>query len=155
MPAGKTVFIDSTTFLYTLDDDEAQKGIVAQGWLTTLSASRAGVTNLQVLNEVASVITRKSTRFGDRDPFFEIDAFAQFGTTPLTTTTALSARQLFQQHRYAWWDCLLLASALELGCTHFLSEDLHDGHRITRETPRSLTIINPFAHSADDILTQH
>jgi predicted nucleic acid-binding protein len=155
MRAGRTVFIDSTTFLYTLDDDEARKASVAQGWLTTLSSTRAGVTNLQVLNEVASVITRKVTRFGDRDPFFEIDAFAQFGTTPLTTAAALSARQLFQQHRYAWWDCLLIASALELGCTHFLSEDLRDGHVIAAETPRNLTIINPFAHSADDILTQN
>ena len=50
--------------------------------------------------------------------------------------------------RKRWWDCLLLASALELGCTHFLSEDLQDGQVI-----EGLTIVNPFAHTPEEILS--
>jgi predicted nucleic acid-binding protein len=49
--------------------------------------------------------------------------------------------------QYSWWDCLLLASALDLGCTHFLSDDLQDGHQIA-----GLTIIDPFAHTPQQIL---
>jgi predicted nucleic acid-binding protein len=40
----------------------------------------------------------------------------------------------------------LLASALELGCSHFLSEDLQDGQQIG-----DLTIINPFLHAPKNI----
>jgi predicted nucleic acid-binding protein len=113
------------------------------------------VTNLQVLNELISVITRKNQRFADRDPFFEADIAALFGSAPLSSDAALAARDLFLRYRYAWWDCLLLASAIELGCTHFLSEDMQDGHRISLSPEQSLTLINPFAHSPDDVFIEH
>ena len=38
------------------------------------------------------------------------------------------------------------ASAIELGCSHFLSEDLQDGHVIG-----GLTVINPFLHAPDTL----
>ena len=148
---GVKVFIDSTTFLYTFDTSEIDKGRVAQLWLERLTDDDCGVTNLQVLKEVASVATRKTGRFGG-DPFFRIDAFADFGTHPLTFETSLAARILHLNHFYSWWDCLLLASALELGCTHFLSEDLQDGQRIVAEGRQGLTIVDPFAHSPAQIL---
>ena len=152
MPGAK-VFVDSTTLLYTLDEEESQRGALAESWLKRLAIVDAGCTNLQVLNEVASVVTRKAARFRDRDPFLEIDAFAQYGSAPLTPEVALEARDIFLRYRYAWWDCLLLASALELGCTHFLSEDMQDGQRISNGRG-ALTLVNPFAHSPEHILTQ-
>lgn len=151
MPGAK-VFVDSTTFLYSIDAVERSKGRLAQSWLNSLTRNRAGMTNLQVLNEVASVITRKAARFGASDPFITIDAFATFGSAALSHESALAARQIFLRHHYSWWDCLLLASALDLGCTHFLSEDLQSGHQITDDTGRALTIIDPFAHSPEQIL---
>lgn len=148
---GVKVFIDSTTFLYTFDNSEIDKARVAQRWLKRLTDDDCGVTNLQVLNEVANVATRKTSRFGT-DPFFRIDAFVDFGSHPVTFETSLAARALHLNHRYSWWDCLLLASAIELGCTHFLSEDLQDGREIVAEGRRGLTIVNPFAHSPEQIL---
>jgi predicted nucleic acid-binding protein len=147
MPAAK-VFIDSNTFLYTFDEFEIDKGLVAQDWLNRLADHDQGVTNLQVLNEVASVSIRKPSRFGNDAPFFRIDAFSIFGSSPISFATAVAARRYHVTHHYSWWDCLLLASALELGCTHFLSEDLQDGQRID-----TLTIVDPFAHSPEQILT--
>jgi predicted nucleic acid-binding protein len=142
---GARIFIDSNTFLYTFDLDETDKREVAQDWLIALAERDVGVTNLQVLNEVASVATRKSSRFAD--PFFRIDSFAQFGTTPISFDTSLVARKVHASTGYSWWDCVLLASALELGCTHFLSEDLQD-----EQVVDGLTIVDPFAHSAEKIL---
>jgi predicted nucleic acid-binding protein len=142
--------VASTTFLYTIDGTEAAKGQIAQHWLQALTERNMGVTNLQVLNEVTSVIARKSHAFGRRDPFFETDAFATFGSTPLTNEAALAARGIFLCYHYSWWDCLLLASAIELGCMHFLSEDLQDGQTIEGAScNRRLTIVDPFAHSPD------
>lgn len=152
---GASVFIDSNTFLYTMDPDAPVKAAVAQGWLKTLTEVDKGVTNLQVLNEVTSVLTRKFRRFDIEEPFFRIDAFSTFGAAPLSGDAAYAARALFLRYRYSWWDCLLLASALELGCTHFLSEDMQDSQHIALSADRSLTLVDPFAHSPDDILTQH
>lgn len=152
MPDAR-VFVASTTFLYTLDKAEPERGAIAQNWLTSLTVARAGRTNLQVLNEIASVVTRKAARFPARDPFLEVDAFAQFGATPLSPAAALTARGVFRSYKYSWWDCLLLASACELSCTHFLSEDMQDGQTVSDGT-RALTIINPFAHSPEQILSE-
>ncbi len=147
---GARIFVDSNTFLYTFAEFEKEKSLVAQGWLNWLSIDDRGVTNLQVLNEVANAATRKTTQFGGIDPFFRIDAFAQFGTHTVSFKTTLGARQLHRRRRYSWWDCLLLATAIELGCSHFLSEDLQDGHKI-----EGLTIVDPFAHTPKQFLSAH
>jgi predicted nucleic acid-binding protein len=144
MPDAR-IFIDSNTFLYTFDLAETTKQQIAQRWLLVLAERDLGVTNLQVLNEIASVATRKSSRFND--PFFRIDSFAQFGITPISFDTSLVARRIHASINFSWWDCLLLASALELRCTHFLSEDLQDGQVV-----EGLTIVDPFAHSPEQIL---
>ena len=144
---GARVFIDSTTFLYTIQPGDAGKRKLARMWLTVLTETDTGVTNLQVLNEVTNVLTRKADIFDSGDPFTRVDGFADFGTEPIGIATARVARQLHRRFAYSWWDCLLLASALELGCTHFLSEDLQDGQVLG-----DLTIIDPFAHSPDQIL---
>jgi predicted nucleic acid-binding protein len=153
MPVAR-VFIDSTSFLYTRDRDERPKGDVIAAWLAALVEHQAGVTNLQVLNEVVSVITRKRARFAGLDPFFEADEASTFGAAPLTQEAAFVARAIYARYGFSWWDCLLLASALELGCTHFLSEDMQDGQRVDNDS-QSLTLVNPFAHSPGEFLTHH
>jgi predicted nucleic acid-binding protein len=37
-------------------------------------------------------------------------------TMSLTRSATIRARVIWARHAYTWWDCLLLASALELGC---------------------------------------
>lgn len=143
---GARIFIDSTTFLCTIDIFAIEKRARAQDWLLRLADGGAGLTNLQVLNEVTNVLQRRAHRFDRVNPFDQVDIFADFGTTPVDIGTVSVARNPHQRYRYSWWDCLLLASALELGCSHFLSEDLQNG-----QTIEGLTIVNPFAHSPDDI----
>ena len=142
------LFIDSNTFLYTVDELEHDKRSVAENWLLELVQSGSGVTNLQVLNEVTNVLTKEARRFGVANPFSRFDAFARFGSMPISLSTTIAARNIHESFRYSWWDCLLLASALELGCTHFLSEDLQDGQAI-----QGLTIVDPFAHTPEQILS--
>ena len=74
------------------------------------------------------------------------DGFAGSGLEPISVLDMDLARQICLRYQYSWWDCLLLASALNLGCTHFLSEDLQDGQSI-----EGLTIVSPFAHTPDQV----
>ncbi len=44
---------------------------------------------------------------------------------------------------------LIVASALEAGCSHLLSEDLQDGQSLD-----GLVVVSPFAHEPDGILAR-
>ena len=49
------------------------------------------------------------------------------------------ALDLQTRYRYGFYDSLVIAAALDAGCTRLYSEDLQDGQRI-----EGLTIKNPF-----------
>lgn len=142
------VFIDSNVLLYTRDEATSDKSERCAVWLRETLRMGVARTNLQVLNEITQVMLRKRRDLGEADIFASVDAIAFLATAAATHATTLSARRLRKATRYSWWDCLLLASALELGCTHFLSEDLQDGQSIA-----GLTIVDPFAHSPDHIFS--
>lgn len=146
MPVVK-IFVDTNVLLYAVDETELTKSPLAQHWLLSLSRHGAGTTNLQVLNETTSLLLRRRRDVDPTDVFAIIDRFGRFGTQPLGSKDVSLARTMHLRYLYSWWDCLLLASAINLGCTHFLSEDLRDG-----QTIEGLTILSPFAHSPEQIL---
>jgi predicted nucleic acid-binding protein len=143
------VFIDTNVLLYVHDRREAerQKAISALAWLRRLTDDGIATTNLQVLNELTHSLLRKKWFESVEAVHAIVDSFADFGDSGLTWTEVVRARALQSRYQFSWWDCLLLASAIELGCTHFLSEDLKDG-----QTIEGLTILSPFAHTPDQIL---
>ncbi|MEQ1949958.1 PIN domain-containing protein [Mesorhizobium sp. CN2-181] len=144
---GVKVFVDTNVLLYSHDKRDPKKLETAREWLRQLTIGQAAAVNLQVLNELTDVLLRKKWLADPETVFSMIGQLSKLGDSPLTQREVAAARALHIAHRYSWWDCLLLASALELGCTHFLSEDLQDG-----QTIRGLTIVDPFAHSPDQIL---
>jgi predicted nucleic acid-binding protein len=151
MPSA-SVFLDTNALLYLHDRGDSTKAGVIREWLETLIARQLACVNLQVLNEAASAMLRK--RWFDRPEqvFSIIDDLSQLGDTPVGWAEIGLARVLHARLGYSWWDCLLLASALNLGCTSFLSEDLKDGQTVT-SGDKALTIVNPFAHTPQSILS--
>jgi len=145
---GVRVFVDTNVFLYArqlLFDAKRERAVL---WLEFATNRQIAATNLQVLNELTNALLRKRGDLTSAEVFAAVDDLAPLGTSPITDRTVVAARHLRTRHGYSWWDCLLLASAIELGCTHFLSEDLQDGHQIA-----GLTIVDPFAHTPEQILT--
>lgn len=67
-------------------------------------------------------------------------AFCAHLPLPITVQLHESALKIAEQHGYNIFDALVLAAALEAGCTTLYSEDLHDGQIIAG----GLTIRNPF-----------
>ncbi len=59
---------------------------------------------------------------------------------PSGIDTWMAAVALARQHRFGFYDALIVASALEAGCDTLLTEDLRTGRRID-----GLAIVNPFA----------
>lgn len=148
MPAAK-VFFDTNVIIYTRDNADDPRIALARAWFAAAEERKCLIVNLQVLNELASVLLRKHRGIATDDVFATIDRLGVFGDSPVTMSTVGLARQVRRQTAYSWWDCVLLASALELGCSHFLSEDLQDGQKIG-----AMTIINPFIHPPETVLPQ-
>ncbi|HEY6344967.1 MAG TPA: PIN domain-containing protein [Bryobacteraceae bacterium] len=51
----------------------------------------------------------------------------------------LRAVELQRHHPLAWWDALVVNSAIQLGCAVLWTEDLSDGQQL-----KTLTVRNPF-----------
>ena len=60
--------------------------------------------------------------------------------SPLTYTTHRAAIEIARRYEYGIYDALILAAAIEAGCTTLYSEDMQSG-----QTIHKLTIRNPFA----------
>jgi predicted nucleic acid-binding protein len=104
-----------------------------------------GVISIQVLNEFVNVMRRKR-----RSGWPDIEAGlavlrAQFpDIAALTDETHAAALALARDHGFAFYDALIVASAIEAGCDTLYSEDMQNGRSIG-----GLTIRNPFLESIE------
>lgn len=135
-------FIDSNVFVYLVDQTDELKHRTADALVSRALATGQGVVSFQVVQETLNVITRKLAT-----PVTPHDAARFLDSTLLPLwqvmpSAALYRRSLDIQGRYGYsfYDAIIIAAALEAGCTRLLSEDMQDGHRI-----EGLTIANPFS----------
>lgn len=97
------------------------------------------VISTQVVAEYSVRMLRQKIR--DADIYENVEALlAHYEVRSVTPQVVAGAWGMRQRYGYSYWDCQILASALEAGCDTLYSEDLQDGQRIERR----LTIVNPF-----------
>jgi predicted nucleic acid-binding protein len=131
-------FFDTNVLIYAVAEDDPRSAKAEE-----LLAS-GGVISVQVLNEFVSVARRKiQMSWGDVKE--ALHAFQVLCPSPLASTIELheAALKIAEKRGYNIYDALVVAAALEAGCTTLYSEDLHDGLVIDGQ----LTIRNPFARS--------
>ena len=134
-------FIDSNVFVYLFDETEPSKKTSAEKLLKRCLADRSGVISFQVVQETLSVIAQKlkvPVSTADARDFFN-DVMAPLWRIMPSPNLYQRALDVKERYQYAFFDALILASALEGGCTRLYSEDLQDGQRIEH-----LVIENPF-----------
>lgn len=134
-------FLDSNVILYLVDETDPRKSDIAEETIMSSLRTRDAAVSYQVVQEVFNVVTRKLAT-----PMTANDALAFFDrfVNPLWSvmpSVALyrSALELQDRYQYSFYDSLIIAAALEAGCSRILSEDLHDGQQI-----EGLTVVNPF-----------
>jgi predicted nucleic acid-binding protein len=127
------VFFDTNLLLYLLPEEPAK----AERAEALLAAG--GIVSVQVLNEFASVATRKleMTMPETRDVLATIRAVCQ--VRPIDIETHELALDLAERYRFSLYDSLILAAALRAGCAVLYTEDLQHGQKVDR-----LVIQNPF-----------
>jgi predicted nucleic acid-binding protein len=130
------VFLDTNILIYAIAQNDARteqaRSLLQQG----------GTISVQVLNEFVTVSHRKLRR---RWPEI-VDALAALRVLfsdpqAIGLATHQAAVAIAQRYSFAFYDALIVASALEAGCSSLLSEGLHDGQVVEGK----LTIRNPFA----------
>jgi predicted nucleic acid-binding protein len=127
-------FFDTNVLLYLLSADEA-KADRAEAEL-----SGGGVVSVQVLNEFASVTSRKlSMSVAEaRESLAVIRAVCR--VVPVTEATHDKGLEIVERYGLAVYDAMIVASALLAGCEVLLSEDMQDGQVLDGR----LTVRNPF-----------
>ena len=133
MNAGSKKFFDTNVLLYLLSADSVKAHRAEE------LVARGGWVSVQVLNEFASVASRKL-----RMPLSEIREFLEpirsiCTVEPVTVETHARGLDVAERCSLSIYDSMIVAAALLTRCNTLYSEDLQDGQRID-----GLLIRNPF-----------
>lgn len=135
--SGKA-FIDTNIFVYAALKplNNLDKWQIAGA---LLNSSRSFVISTQVLNEFSSVLLRQKVT--DDNIKSRVESIAADSTvTVVTLETIRSAWDVRERHKFSYWDSLIVASAIQAGCTTLYTEDLNHGMILDKK----LHIVNPF-----------
>jgi predicted nucleic acid-binding protein len=127
-------FFDSNILLYLLSGDNEKASSVEA------IVSKGGIISVQVLNEFASVASRKlgMTYAEIREYLMTIRAICD--VRPLTVETHLLGLDIAERHGFSFYDSLIVGAALLAECSTLYSEDMQHGQKIENR----MVISNPF-----------
>ncbi|MCF8386794.1 MAG: PIN domain-containing protein [Bacteroidales bacterium] len=133
------VFIDTNILVYYFQQKDEQKKEISRNLIHTYF-TQINIST-QVLGELFSVITKqgnpseKSTKIVKAcKEYFEVN--------DVTVNTVDDALEIHKKYKYSYYDSLVIASALQAGCTILFSEDMHHGQLIFKR----MKIKNPFKY---------
>ncbi len=134
-------FLDTNVLVYSFDPNEPAKQQTARQLIKMALSSQMGVISSQVVQEFLNVSQRKFAR-----PMSVTEARRYLNSVLLPLCQHFPSINLYdkalmlrEETEYSFYDSLIVAAAIEMGCKTLLSEDLQDGR-----TLHNLTILNPF-----------
>jgi len=128
------VFLDSNVILYAFGGERTKKEIIK------ILIRERPLISVQVVNEVINVLTKKFnfSTLEVKEVFDFFKAKAEIILINLhTIDIALTVKT---RDNFSYWDSLIVASAIESGCSILFTEDMQHGQVIEDV----LTIKNPF-----------
>lgn len=135
-------FIDSNIFVYLFDETADRKRGTAERIIEAGLRTNGASISFQVVQETLNVITgpKLVSPMGSEDAkrFLE-EVLAPLWHVSPSPTLYRRALDIRSRYRYGFYDALIIAAALDAGCTRIYSEDMQDGQKI-----EDLTIQNPF-----------
>ncbi|GAB3572066.1 PIN domain-containing protein [Spirosoma luteolum] len=129
-------FVDTNVLIYCYTVTEPDKQARAQRAV----AGEGRCISTQVLQELANTLRRKFKKDWPEIDATLLEIMDQFSIHVNSPSTVSDAIRLADRYGYSFYDSLILAAALEAGCSMLYSEDMQSGQRIDG----GLTIQNPF-----------
>jgi predicted nucleic acid-binding protein len=136
MNDNQKVFLDTNLLIYAHTNLDTPK----QHKIQSIISTEQTIISTQVFKEAANVLFKKFN-FAWQDiqqVLLEMEQNNEVYTN--TTTTIQSSCQIANRYGFSFYDSLIIASALEVGCSVLYSEDLQHGQVFDKE----LTVKNPF-----------
>jgi predicted nucleic acid-binding protein len=137
-------FLDTNVLVYSFDRDDPLKRDRAASLIAEALEKSRGVISTQVVQEFLNAALRKFSK-----PLSHPDAQRYLTVVLEPLCAAFVSIELFHRAieisarwKYPFYDALIIASALEAGCSILYSEDLQHGQNIG-----PLRIVNPFLRS--------
>jgi predicted nucleic acid-binding protein len=138
-------FIDTNILIYLFDDVDRRKSDIARDYLSRALKTGDSIISYQVVQETLNVITKKLP-----EPATAEQAEKLLNSVLLPLWKVNPSRDLYNKgiaiqarYQFSFYDSLIVAAALEAGCSTLYSEDLQHGQRIEQ-----LTVIDPFREKA-------
>jgi predicted nucleic acid-binding protein len=134
------VFIDTNVLVYAYDTSAGEKYQEARKIMGTLWDSGNGIISSQVLQEFFVSVTKKISK-----PLSLLTAkeivkdLLKWKTVIIDGEIIMEAIDIQSQHKYSFWDSMIIAAAVEGGAGTILSEDLSDKQAI-----KGIIVKNPF-----------
>lgn len=134
-----SVFLDTNILLYAAMPTLAESDKFQTA--SSLLDCPDNMLSVQVLNEFINQAThpKRVERMDRRDAFAFARTLRAFRIQPLDLAVFDTAADLSLRTNYNWWDCLIVAAAITLGCETLATEDMRHGHIID-----GVRIENPF-----------
>jgi predicted nucleic acid-binding protein len=131
-------FLDTNFLIYLYSESDADKRQTACNTLDRYQC----VTSLQAFNEASNTWSKKYSWNGIkiREHLDNIELVCD-EVVSVSRNTLNTAISLKDRYSYSYYDCLMLASALESNSSIIFTEDMSNGQVING----TLTITNPFA----------
>lgn len=136
--SGK-VFVDTNIFIYVYSNDEPQKKIISQRTIEKYDC----IISTQVLNEFSNVCLKKFNKSTEEVELALNEIIGNSIVSLIDTNSIKQALKIHKQYGYNYYDCLMIAMALNSNCEYLITEDMADGHIIDKK----LTIVNIYSES--------
>lgn len=133
-------FVDTNILVYAHDLDAPSKNEIARNNLRDLWLDGTGSLSPQVLQEFYVTITRKIKKPVPKEAARLLVKTYGMWCIDVTSADVTAAFRIEDEAKIAFWDALIVASAVKAGASKLLSEDLNAGQVIA-----GVRIENPFA----------
>ncbi len=135
------VFLDTNVFIYQVEGTDSRKSTITERLVHAGIATGGCCTSFQVVQESLNTVLRKAEIGLDEvlARVFLNEVLAPLCTVFPSIGLYESALDLRHRYRFHFYDSLIVAAALEAGCSRLLSEDFQHGQRID-----TLVIEDPF-----------
>jgi predicted nucleic acid-binding protein len=134
-------FLDTNVFVYLFDTTAPAKAKKAARLVRDAVDTGKGIVSYQVVQEFFNVALRRFAHpmSGAEAEQYLITVFRPLLAVHSSPSLYVEALRVAGKHRFAWYDSIIVASALESQCDTLYSEDFQHGRQI-----EGLRMENPF-----------
>ncbi|MXY23703.1 MAG: PIN domain-containing protein [Acidobacteria bacterium] len=137
-------FLDTNVFVYQLEGRDTRKAAIAHDLIRQGIESGNACISFQVVQECLNTALRKAlVPLGSDDMRRYVDSvLAPLLRVQPSLRLYHASLDIHSRYGFAYYDALIVAAALDAGCSVLYSEDLQDRQRID-----GLTVVDPFGSS--------